>query len=201
MISAGAALALNHLLQHDATARARLAPHAGARIAFRTPPLPAAIVTILPDGLVSAGAAGADDAGEVPAIAVTFTPFALPLLAAGHPDAARHAAVTGPEPLAGLVRELVPALRWDIEEDLSRVVGDVVAHRAVQTGRDLLAWQREAGERLARNFSEYWTEEHPLLARRLDVDALRAGVRSLEDGIARLEARLAALEARDTPPA
>ena len=184
MISLAAAGALNHLLDQQAWARERLAAHPGARIEFRTPPLPGAKVIVEDTGRVRA-----DDAGE-PDLVVTLSPFAMPLLAARSPDAMAHVQFAGPDALAAAVRGLMLALRWDVEEDLSKVVGDVAAHRIAKAGREAFEWQREAGERLARNFSEYWTEEQPLLARRADLEALARDVQGLREALDRVEARL-----------
>ena len=38
-------------------------------------------------------------------------------------------------------------LTWDVEEDLSRVVGDIAAHRIVQGARQARDWGREAAQR------------------------------------------------------
>ncbi len=44
--------------------------------------------------------------------------------------------IEGDVQLAAEVNWLVDHVRWDIEEDLSRVVGDVVAHRLAAVGRE-----------------------------------------------------------------
>lgn len=199
MISAGAALAFNHLLEQDGSARALLAAHGGARIEFRSPPFPTLRLTILPDGLLSASAPLVEE--ELAELIVTLNPFALPWLAVQRGEALKHVDFSGPEALAGVVRQLMQTIRWDVEEDLSRVVGDVAAHRAVQTSHRVLQWQREAGERLARNFSEYWTEEQRLLAQRNDVGVFGAELKDLHDRLARLEERLAVRQPRPRPAA
>src|SRR2546430_11066708 len=48
-------------------------------------------------------------------------------------------------PYTTLFRSLI----WDFEEDLSRVFGDVVAHRLASGGKAVAAWQRDAALRLA----------------------------------------------------
>ncbi len=84
-------------------------------------------------------------------------------------------------------------LRWDIEEDLSRVFGDVLAHRMVEQGRLFAAWNREAAEKLAQNLAEYWIEEQPLLAPAAPVRQFLSDVDQLRDDLARLEKRIGAL--------
>src|SRR5688572_11506677 len=121
-------LALNHLLAAEDWARARLAPFAGASIEVRNPPFPALRFFILPDGTVQPG-------GGDPALIVTLGPAALVDLARGREHFIRSLEVAGEPTLAAEVRLLVQHLRWDVEEDLSRVLGDVVAHRIAEAGR------------------------------------------------------------------
>jgi ubiquinone biosynthesis protein UbiJ len=84
-------------------------------------------------------------------------------------------------------------LRWDVEEDLSRVFGDVLAQRMVAGGRRLTAWNKEAAGKLAQNLAEYWIEEQPLLARPAAVRQFLNDADQLRDDLARLEKRIEAL--------
>ena len=56
-------------------------------------------------------------------------------------------------------------LRWEVEEDLSRVLGDVAAHRLASTGRALVAWHLDALERVAGAIGDYLIDEKRVLAR------------------------------------
>ncbi|MCW5582008.1 MAG: hypothetical protein KIS72_11765, partial [Luteimonas sp.] len=80
--------------------------------------------------------------------------------------------------------------------DLSRVVGDVAAHRIAESGRTLRRWAESGGDNLARSFAEYWTEEQPLIAAGDDVARFTAEVDRLRDDVARLEKRIALLDRR-----
>lgn len=46
--------------------------------------------------------------------------------------------IEGDVQLAAELNWLIDHVRWDIEEDLSKIFGDVVAHRACQVGRALV---------------------------------------------------------------
>ena len=81
-------------------------------------------------------------------------------------------------------------LRWEVEEDLSRVLGDVAAHRLASTGRALVAWHLDALERVAGAIGDYLILEKRVLARRVELDALGESIAQLRDGIARLDKRL-----------
>lgn len=180
--------ALNHLLGAEARARDKLRPYAGQRVEFRAPPLPALRLDILESGLL---ADAAQDAA--PNLVVTIGPGALPAFARGQDALMREISIEGNADLAGTVQYLFRHLRWDMEEDLSQVFGDALAHRMVDGGRRVLAWGSDAAEKLAQNLAEYWIEEQPLLARPADVRRLFADVDQLRDDLARMEKRIEAL--------
>ncbi len=180
--------ALNHLLNAEAWARDKLKPYAGQCVEFRSPPLPALRLDILDTGLLLAAA---EDAA--PNLVVNIGAAALPAALRGEDALLREIGIEGNADLAGTVQYLFRHLRWDIAEDLSRVFGDVIAQRMVSEGRRFAAWNREAAQKLAQNFAEYWTEEQPLLARPADVRQFLADVDQLRDDLARLDKRVETL--------
>jgi ubiquinone biosynthesis protein UbiJ len=180
--------ALNHLLGAEAWARDKLKPYAGQCVEFRAPPLPALRLDILESGLL--GNAAQDAA---PTLVVTIGAGALPAMVRGEDALMREIGIEGNADLAGTVQFLFRHLRWDLEEDLSRVFGDVLAHRMVDGGRRFAAWNREAAGKLAQNLAEYWIEEQPLLARPADARQFLSDVDQLRDDLARLEKRIVAL--------
>jgi ubiquinone biosynthesis protein UbiJ len=189
MIERGAVAALNHLLSQHAFARERLRAFAGRVVEVRCPPFPGLRLGITEAGLVERAAAE-----SASALRVRLEPGALPLLLMGDAGARSQIAIEGSADLAGAVDELVRELRWDFEEDLSRLLGDVAAHRLASGARNLAAWQRDALQRLAENLAEYWTEEQPLLVRPVDAEKLHRDSAALQEEVARIEARIARLE-------
>jgi ubiquinone biosynthesis protein UbiJ len=185
MIDRGAVAALNHLFAQQPWAAGRLAAFAGQSVQFRCRPFPDLHFRILETGLVDK--AETDAAGD---LVVTMKPAALPLLLARDETVLRLVEIEGSAELASAVQYLFRHLAWDAEEDLSGLLGDVVAHRLASGGRAFAAWQRDAAERLAQNFAEYWTEEQPLLARPSDVEKFCRDVDALRDDTARLEKRI-----------
>jgi ubiquinone biosynthesis accessory factor UbiJ len=185
---------LNHLLDAEPAAGERLAPFAGEVIEVRAPPLPALTFTILPGGRMEAGGSPGD---EKPALVVRLKPELLSALGKGEEHLMRAVEVSGNPQLAAevmwLLRHMRAALPEIAEEDLSRVFGDVVAHRMAQGARDFLAWQADAAGRLAGAFSDYATEEARLLVGRAEHDAFAAAVSRLRDAVERLEKRIAPL--------
>jgi len=101
--------------------------------------------------------------------------------------------VSGNARLASEVLLLVRHLRWDAEEDLARLVGDVAAHRLAGAVRDLATWQTDAVRRLADSLVDYAVEERRMLVKRAELDSLAAEAAQLRDALERLEKRIARL--------
>jgi ubiquinone biosynthesis protein UbiJ len=185
MFERGAAAGLNHLLAQQPWAAERLKAFAGQCVEFRCPPFPNLRFAILDTGFLKEAGAEAESV-----LVVKLEPAALPLLAAHDEGALKEVAIEGSAELASTVQYLSRHLVWDIEEDLSRFFGDILAHRLASGGRAFAAWQRDAATRLAENLAEYWTEEQPLLARPADVEKFCREVDTLRDDAARLEKRI-----------
>src|SRR5690554_626718 len=103
------------------------------------------------------------------------------------------------ERFAALLRLALP----DPEEELSRWVGDIAAHRAGSAARSAAAWARKAFEALEADTAEYLTEEGRLLPTRYEADALFDEIERLRDDVDRAEARIDLLRerVRRSPPA
>jgi ubiquinone biosynthesis protein UbiJ len=180
--------ALNHLLRGASWARERLAAHAGKTVRFDVAPLSFAL-EILANGEVSGSNAAA-------ATTFTLTPALALRMATTGREAWREVATSGDLSLARDVLYIAENLRWDAEEDLSRVFGDILAHRIANAGNAFLRWQRDTANSLVQQAAVYWTEERPLIAARPLVDEFARDVDALRDDVARLEKRLEQLETR-----
>ncbi len=181
---------LNHLLRANAWARDALKPHAGKVACLRGLPVETRLV-VLDSGEVAPAAADA-----APAVTLTLTPGLLLRAAAQDDTVWRDIGVDGDTAFGNVIFQLWRHLRWDAEEDLSKIFGDIAAHRMAESGRTLQRWAQMSGDNLARSFTEYWTEEQPLVAARTDVARFNADVDQLRDDVARLEKRIAGLNSR-----
>jgi ubiquinone biosynthesis accessory factor UbiJ len=178
--------ALNRLLAAEPWARERLAPFAGATLEVRADPLPRLWFTVLPGGRLVPG-------GDQPALTITLTPEVLAQLPRGEEHALRAVRVEGDPALAGAVSTLLRHLRWDFEEDLSRLIGDVAAHRVAGALRELAAWQADTARRLAETVADYAVEEKRVLIGRAEMERFADAVARLRDDLERLEKRIARL--------
>ena len=185
MIEGSVLAALNHLLEQQPWAAERLRPFAGQGVEFRCVPFPDLRLRITANGLLDSA-----QPETASALVVKLNPGTLPLLLARDETARKRVEIEGSADLAGAVDYLFRHLGWDFEEDLSRVFGDIVAHRLASGGKALAAWHGDTALRLAESFAEYWTEEQPLLARPADVEKVCRKVDTLRDDVARLEKRI-----------
>ena len=179
--------AVNHVLRTAPLARERLARHAGRTVVVRIGPLSPAF-TIQTTGEVTPALHGAPNDLDV-----RISPFLVPRLMAREEAAWDDVEMNGDPELAREVAFIARNLTWDFEEDLSRVVGDIAAHRIASAARTLDGWARDAALRAAQGAAEYWTEESPLIASRVKVDGFVRDVSDLRDAVDRLEKRVESL--------
>lgn len=123
-------LVLNHVLQQEPEAQERIRRHKGSVVLTKWRNFEIHLVAT-PAGLLDVAEAGAR-----PDLVLTLTqtsPFDLARATArGDKPAVR---IQGDVQLAAEINWLVDHVRWDIEEDLSRVIGDAPAHALADAAR------------------------------------------------------------------
>ena len=184
MFAQPSAAALNHLLTQNSWALPRLARFAGKTARFDIAPFSFAY-TVQNDGLVCS----ADSATDADAHCVV-APSLLPRLAMQDESALSEISKAGDDALLTEIFFLSRNLRWDVAEDLSKLTGDIAAERIVQTTHNVTAQLRESTINLSLSVAEYFTEEHPLLAKPKQVSAFVQQVDTLRDDVARLDQRI-----------
>lgn len=178
------AAALNHLLRSASWARERLAPYAGKTVRFELVPFTVAFLILESGEVADAPSASSPDA------AFTLTPGLALRMLGGDATAWQAVGVTGDTALGREALYIAQNLKWDVEEDLSRVFGDVIAHRMVATASELRRWQRDTTRNLSESMAAYWTDEQPLVASKAEVERFVRDVDTLRDDVARFEKRL-----------
>jgi ubiquinone biosynthesis accessory factor UbiJ len=178
--------ALNHLLGQASWARGQLSAFAGRRARFDMPPWQLAFA-ITADGLFEATTEDEVD------VAVSL-PADTPLVALQGIDRAMAAAhVTGNAEFATALSFVLKNLRWDAEEDLSKLVGDVVAHRLAAVPPRLTLWRQEALRNAGDNLAEYLGEEARLLVPKHELAGFAKEATEFDTRIAALATRAAKL--------
>ncbi|WP_397473935.1 SCP2 domain-containing protein [Pusillimonas sp.] len=184
---------LNSLLRREDWAKERLERHAGKSVRFVAAPWQISL-SIRADGLVEAS-----DQAIVPDVTLTLPGDKLAqvpaILRRGDTDeitALLH--IQGDAGLAQVVSELARGLRWDAEDDLARVVGDVAAVRLMGVARGLAKGAERSVTRMAENVGEYLAEENPQVLGRYAFEDWRGRLDAMGQRLLQLERRVERLE-------
>ncbi|MDR2092119.1 MAG: SCP2 sterol-binding domain-containing protein [Azoarcus sp.] len=175
--------AFNHLLGQATWARERLRPHAGRHAHLDLAPFAVAF-TIAEDGTFVASPADA-----APEVTLTL-PLAdtLAALGGGLEAVMASARIAGSADLADALVFVFRHLRWDIEEDLAKFIGDIAAHRLV-----------EAPRRLASAATGAFGEETAPLIGRAENERFARDIQALEAGLSKLEEQIGRMKGQGTP--
>jgi ubiquinone biosynthesis accessory factor UbiJ len=125
------------------------------------------------------------------------TPLAYMSMLGRQPEAAMRSGsvrIDGDAEIAQAFRELFKSAQPDVEEELSRLVGDVAAHQLGNFARGAIAFGQRIGNTFAQNVSEFLQEESRDVVTRVEVDEFVEAIDKLRDGVERAEARLVLLE-------
>jgi ubiquinone biosynthesis accessory factor UbiJ len=138
-------LLVNHVLMQEPQAQARLARQSGRVVEAQWRNFVVRLV-ITPAGLL-----GTAQAAGQPDLTLTLAePSGFQLAQAAMRGDKPPVVIAGDVGLAADVNWLVDNVRWDLEEDLSRLVGDVPAHAIGEAGRSMVRALRQfAGGRPA----------------------------------------------------
>jgi ubiquinone biosynthesis protein UbiJ len=184
------AATLNRNIAGSSRARALCAKLEGRSLAVHVEaPLPLHLGVRVAQGVVHFDRAppGESDA------TVTGTPLAL-LALVGRDSQARlrdgTVRLTGDGEIVQSFHELLQAARPDLEEEVSRLVGDVPAHQLGNLARSLSGWSRRSFATFTTNVAEYLQEESRDLVTRTEADEFNSAVDDLREAADRLEARI-----------
>jgi ubiquinone biosynthesis accessory factor UbiJ len=126
------------------------------------------------------------------------TPFDLLKLAraGGVSDVKRtHASLSGDLQVAERYSQILKLARPDLEDEISKWIGDVPAHALGEVVRGASAWLTRAAGALRMNTAEFLQEESRAMPAPLEAEAFYADVERLRDDVERTAARLARLRA------
>jgi ubiquinone biosynthesis protein UbiJ len=184
---------LQHLMQQNSWTAPLLQPYAHKNLCldFKVAQV---MLTILNDGAlaVAADSASADATIHLP-------PSLAMRLLRQDPLAHSLVKIEGDATLGVEVGKILSAIRWDVEDDLSKIVGDIAAYQVVQLGQE--KWQRwqSQAKNLGEMLVEYWQEERPILAKKTHIEQFNRSVDQLREDTDRLQQRVEKLLAAARP--
>lgn len=132
-----------------------------------------------------------------PHATLSGTPLAFLRMVGPQPETAVRSGsmqIQGDAEVAQGFSELFAHARPDLEEELSRLIGDVAAHQVGNAARSAVAFARRAHSTLLQNVSEYLQEEGRDVPSRTEGEEFLADVDKLRDDVERIEARIARIE-------
>ncbi len=178
---------LQHITDQNTWSRQHLQVYAGKVVCFDFV-LAKASLLILEDGSLAI-------AGETasPEATIHLPPSLALRIMSGDESAKMLVKVEGDTHLATELSKVLQNMRWDIEDDLSKVVGDIGAFKIGEVSKKTFAGIKQQSINAAEMLSEYWQEEKAMLAKKRHVEQFNAEVDTLRSDVARFEKRLAKL--------
>ena len=175
---------LQHLTHQNNWSREYLLPFAGKVVQFDIAFIKMNLL-ILEDGSMSI-------AGEtaLPEANIHAPPSLVFRILAGEESAKTQIKIDGNAHLAAELGKVLQHMRWDVEEDLSKIVGDIAAYKTVSAGKKVFAEAKKQTINVAEMISEFWQEEKPILTKKRHVTQFNADVDTLKSDVARFEKRL-----------
>ena len=98
--------------------------------------------------------------------------------------------VKGNLDLANDFSNIIEGLEWDMEEDLSRFIGDIPATEITKISKKFIKQSKSNIRNMAENFIEYWQEENKILSKNDDLEIFNVHVDELEEDVDRVEAKI-----------
>jgi ubiquinone biosynthesis protein UbiJ len=130
-------------------------------------------------------------------VTVEGSPINLLALTGNNPERllqSGQVTVRGDAEILQRYRALALLLQPDLEEELSRLIGDLPAHHIGRLARSLWSFGRRAASNTVRNAAEYLAHENHTLVPRAEAEAFMADVDQLREDVDRAIARLRTLE-------
>ncbi|HEY7986284.1 MAG TPA: SCP2 sterol-binding domain-containing protein [Methylophilaceae bacterium] len=182
---------LNHLLAQQPWAKDKLCVYAGKTVRLEIPPI-SLLLLIESNGEFSALNTDLKNY-SAPDATLVLPPFAALRMALHGTLDTSQITMQGDTELAASVGKVLRELSWDVEEDLSHLVGDIPANKIISMGKQFLQQGKQQSANLAAMLAEYWQEENPLITKRRHLERFAAEVDELRDATERLAKRIEAL--------
>ena len=98
--------------------------------------------------------------------------------------------VTGNIDLANDFSNVIEGLEWDMEADLSQIIGDIPATEITKISKEIYTGTKGNIKNLAENFIEYWQEENKILSKNDDLEIFNDNVDRLAEDVDIVEAKI-----------
>lgn len=181
--------ALNHLIEQERWAHNLLRPREGQSIAI-TLPIGDFQIAIQEGMFVNAS-----DSTNLPSVSLTIPQEAIwTFLKEGKSGAMKFVKISGDIDFAADLNRLAADLKWEVEEDLSKLLGDATARRVVLESQKMLHQTQLAMNDLKGGIRDYLVYEKNILVDSQQMSDFKSELRLLRDQIDRAEKKVNLLE-------
>ena len=98
--------------------------------------------------------------------------------------------IEGDLELANQVSQVLKGIEWDIEEDLSKYIGDIPAIQVNKALKKIVTSSKKNIGGISGALLEYWQEENKILTKRRNVEIFNSEVDKIVEDTERLEAKI-----------
>ena len=98
--------------------------------------------------------------------------------------------IEGDLELANQVAQVLKKIEWDIEEDLSKYIGDIPAIQTTKILKKVVARGQKNIGNITGALLEYWQEENKILTKKINVEIFNSEVDKIVEDTDRLEAKI-----------
>jgi len=98
--------------------------------------------------------------------------------------------IKGDLELANQVSQVLKKIEWDVEEDLSRYIGDIPAIQTTKILKQVITSSQKNIKNITGALLEYWQEENKILTKKRNVEIFYSEVDKIFEDTERLEARI-----------
>ena len=179
---------INHLLQNSENLQTELKQFSGKLCCLKFPLFQIDLL------VTDQGNFQACDENLHPEVSLDFPMEAFLKGLPNSPGFRKKVRVEGNADFAATLSNVFSNLNWDYEEDLSRVFGDILAHRVIGIFQALKAWSESTSAALSSNLGDYLTQEALLLVSAAEVESYAFAVDEQRDALEKLKQRIYLLE-------
>ncbi len=185
MLASFATNPLNHILRNESWACKQLQLHEGKTFCIRIPPFAHFKMSVLANGELQSSPENLEADTTL-----SILPAILPRLIMHDESAYNGINISGDVQFAEDLVTVSKHLKPNFEQVLSKILGDIPAHRITKVGESLFQWHVDLIKNFSDALGEYWQEEHPIIAESKLIKDLFREINELEHGVNQLEHRV-----------
>ncbi|MDH5480139.1 MAG: hypothetical protein OEX11_05200 [Nitrosomonas sp.] len=176
---------INRILRGESWACRRLQSYSGKTLCIQVFPLFELNLIILESGELQK----TSKQNEIDTT-ISISPGILPGLLAHDECAYASIEKDGDIKFAEDLIDICKNINLNVEQDLSKIIGDIPAHRLTQAGEHTIQWHANSIHNLSEALIEYWLEEQPMLTKSTHINNYIQKVKKIKDDVDQLDKRI-----------